>query len=82
MSAHLLGAGEGVIEAGDIGHDGLLIWPQRAHDVYTHHSRRERGGRERSRERERERSREREREIERGWRRERERREAVKLSDP
>lgn len=33
--AHLLGAREGMIEAGDIGHDGLLVGPQRAHDVYS-----------------------------------------------
>lgn len=41
--AHLLCAREGMIEAGYIGHNGLLIWPQRTHDVYTSPSRTERG---------------------------------------
>ena len=40
--AHLLCPREGMIEAGYIGHNGLLIWPQRTHDVYTSPSRRER----------------------------------------
>ena len=33
--AHLLSAREGMIEAGHVGHDGLLVGPQCTHDVYT-----------------------------------------------
>lgn len=43
--AHLLSAREGMIEAGHVGHDGLLIWPQCAHDVYTQPSNQQQGER-------------------------------------
>lgn len=53
--AHLLRAREGVIEAGYIGHYGLLVRPQRTHDVYASPSRTERGWRRKvNRERKRE----------------------------
>lgn len=31
--AHLLGPREGVVEAGHVSHDGLLIWPQSAYNI-------------------------------------------------
>ncbi len=52
--AHLLCAREGVIEAGYIGHNGLLIRPQRTHDVYASPSRTERCPQRKETERERE----------------------------
>lgn len=48
--AHLLGPREGVVEAGHVSHDGLLIWPQSAYNICAERERkRETGESERCR---------------------------------